>query len=104
MSERPLYYVLDGRTPVPASQIEYWALKMQNVEARRVAFDRLGAIEISTVFLGLDHQFGEGPPILFETLVFGGPLDGECERYYTFEEADAGHTAMLGRVLEAGEI
>ena len=27
------------------------------------------------VFLGLDHQYGNGPPLLFETMVFGGPLE-----------------------------
>jgi hypothetical protein len=27
-------------------------------------------IEISTVWLGLDHQFGVGPPLIFETMIF----------------------------------
>jgi hypothetical protein len=36
-----------------------------------------GNIGISTVFLGLDHRhFGDGPPLLFETMVFGGSRDG----------------------------
>jgi hypothetical protein len=31
---------------------------------------------VSTVFLGLDHNYGSGPPVLWETMVFGGPFDG----------------------------
>jgi hypothetical protein len=26
---------------------------------------------------GLNHRFGPGYPILFETMIFGGPLNGE---------------------------
>ena len=39
-----------------------------------------------------------GPPELWETLVFGGPLNLEMERYATREEALAGHERMVGRV------
>ena len=56
------------------------------------------------VFLGLDHSFGSGPPLLFETMVFGGPLDEEMDRYTTWDEAEAGHKAMVKRVQESGEI
>jgi hypothetical protein len=46
---------------------------------------------VSTVFLGIDHNFGNGPPLLFETMVFGGEYDGYCKRYSTWEEAEGGH-------------
>jgi hypothetical protein len=49
---------------------------------------------VSTVFLGLDHSF-EGSPILFETLVSGGNLEGEMARYHTWEEAIKGHNNMM---------
>ena len=56
-------------------------------------------IEVSTIFMGLDHNFSnEGPPILFETMVFGGALDQEQARYATWEEAEAGHKAMVEMV------
>lgn len=56
-------------------------------------------IEISTVFLGSDHSFVPGGlPVLWETLVFGGPLDGEMELYTSKEDAVAGHQAMCERV------
>jgi len=38
-------------------------------------------VEISTVFLGIDHSFsGSKEPLLFETMVFGGPLDQKMDR------------------------
>jgi hypothetical protein len=42
----------------------------------RVAFERVReGVEVSTVFLGVDHNFfGVGGPILFETMIFGGDL------------------------------
>lgn len=52
---------------------------------------------VSTVFLGLDHSFGDGPPLIFETMVF--PPDSlnelDCERYSTEKEAIVGHTKMV---------
>lgn len=54
---------------------------------------------VSTVWLGLDHTFsGEGPPLIFETMVF--PSKGDfsetyCERYSTLEEARAGHERIV---------
>jgi hypothetical protein len=34
-------------------------------------------------------------------MVFGGDLNRECERYATWDEAEAGHKAMLDRVVKA---
>lgn len=48
-------------------------------------------VEVSTMFLWLDHQFGVGPPILFETMIFGWEHDQYTERYATWDEAVAGH-------------
>jgi hypothetical protein len=48
------------------------------------------------VFLGIDHNFfGDGPPILFETMVFGGPMDQDQRRYSTWDEAEFGHAAIV---------
>ena len=57
--------------------------------------------EISTVFLGLDHSHGHGPPVLFETMVFGGDkYDCVQERYYTKKEAIKGHKKIVKEVEE----
>ena len=50
-----------------------------------------GGVHVSTVFLSLNHAFGQGPPVLFETMIFGGPHDDYQERYTTVEEAREGH-------------
>ena len=55
---------------------------------------------ISTVWLGLDHQFGDGPPLIFETMVFTSPTnmdEQEVDRYSTLTEAEEGHKAMVLR-------
>lgn len=102
-----LYYVLDadGR-PVPERDAMKWGAWFQTAD-RHVAQDMdemVGAepVRVSTVFLGMDHNFADdGPPILWETLVFGGPLDGEMRRYGSVAAAVRGHQEMCARVTEA---
>lgn len=90
------HYILDGHTPRPTELME-WAAWFQNAD-RTVARTEVGETLVSTVFLGIDHRFNEGPLLLFETLVLGGPLDQEMERYSTWDEATAGHATMVDRV------
>ena len=40
--------------------------------------------------------------MLFETMVFGGPMDQEQDRCTTWDEAEAMHAAMVARVKEQG--
>lgn len=49
------------------------------------------SVDVSTVFLGLDHNWGGGPPLLFETMIFTDGEGGYCRRYSAWEEAEAGH-------------
>lgn len=52
---------------------------------------------VSTVWLGLDHGYG-GRRLIFESMVFetgDEERDGDCDRYATIEEAQAGHEAMV---------
>lgn len=91
------HYILDGKKAVLADLMT-WVESFKNTEVRIVAKTEVGDAEVSTVFLGLDHQFGDGPPLIFETLVFGGSLDQEMDRYTTWEQAEAGHAAMVNRV------
>lgn len=69
---------------------------------------------VSTVFLGINHRFfGEGPPLLFETMVFEkegteSPLvagmivheDLFTARYSSWDDAEAGHKATVKRILK----
>ena len=92
-------YILVDRMPVPISDIHEWAKWMEGNDAsRRVAIDFIGGAKVSTVFLGIDYSFGGVAPLLFETMIFGGPLDGEQNRYFTWDEAVAGHNEMVKRV------
>ena len=93
------YILTDDHKTTPVDALE-WD-KYFETSDRRVALDNVGDVRISTVFLGLDHSFGYGPPLLFETLVFGGELDKEMERYTTWDEAVKGHKVMVKRVEEA---
>lgn len=66
---------------------------------RRVGLTDVGDVRVSTVWLGLDHRFGPGPvPLIFETMVFGGDLDGYQERYGSAVAALAGHDQWVARV------
>ena len=95
---RSRYYVLNDHTPVPCSLSE-WATWFETADHHVAHVNlRKGAVTVSTVFLGYDLNFSTGgPPILFETMVFGGRLDQEweCERYTTWDDAKAGHDAMV---------
>lgn len=98
--EWPLYYILIDRTPV-AVDAKTWANFFESIENRRVAEDQIGNARVSTVFLGLDHNFGSGDPLLFESMVFGGPLDKEMWRYHTYAEAERGHAEAVTAVRKA---
>ena len=73
-----LLYVLDENgNPVPEPDGLKWSEFYASINNRNVGFYKDDRCEVSTVFLGMDHQFGEGPPILWETMVFGGEFTGE---------------------------
>src|SRR5438094_10208068 len=92
-------YILDAQQqPVEEPDLLTWGRWMETAE-RHVAVDQVRDVKVSTIFLGLDHNYGDGPPLLYETMVFGGPLDQELDRYATRDAAIAGHAAMLARVL-----
>jgi len=79
-----------------------WAKWCGEGERRRVQQDIFnGKCNVSTVFLGLDHSFSdEGPPILFETMIFGGVFSEYQDRYATWDEAEEGHKKALNMILE----
>lgn len=90
-----MYYDRTGR---PIS-FEEW---LRTAEDKRVALNALpNGLRISTVWLGLDHRFGLGPPLIFETMVFDpkrqGNHDLDCARYSTEEEAIQGHKEMCNK-------
>ena len=89
-------YILDGHMPVPCDELLHWAKAMET--DRHVGNDTIGDAQVSTVFLGLDHSFHGGPPILFETMVFGSEFGKWERRYCTWEEAEAGHREIVAAI------
>jgi len=64
----------------------------------------IGEIMVSTVFLGVDHNFfGDGPPVVFETMIFGGGdgMDQWQRRSCTWEEALRMHAHAVDLVKNA---
>lgn len=112
------HYILDPQgEPIPAINSLVWArwFSANDGDARRVSETRTKLFWISTVFLGLDHNWGGGPPLVFESMAFLQPkpcdiravlgesplIDGgyACERYSTRGQAFAGHIAMVAECL-----
>ncbi len=84
------YYILVDRKAVPTDVVE-WG-KFFSKEDRVVAITNIGDVKVSTVFLGLDHRLGDkGPPLMFETMIFGGPHDEYQRRCSTWAEAEEMH-------------
>ncbi len=87
-------YILDGKN-VKSASLEEWAKWFETAE-RHVAKTTINDnVNVSTVFLGLDHSFGDGPPLLFETMIFGGKHDQYQERFETWEQAETGHQVAV---------
>lgn len=109
-------YILDAAgNPVAELDLMAWAAWFEescNKSKRRVGDEKIGRHRISTVFLGLDHNYGEGPPVLWETMVFrkespgkkwirGDFKDVEMDRCSgSREQAEAMHQKMVKLVKE----
>jgi hypothetical protein len=89
----PKYYKLIGKLPVPCT-LYAWAHWFPTAE-RIVHLDHVGPLRVSTVFLGLDHSWGDGPPLLFETMIFDDNEDGYQTRCTTWDEAELMHEVAM---------
>lgn len=84
---------------------DQWGALAADDDYRRVGLTEIGPYTVSTVWLGLDHSFGRGPPVIFETMVFTTSawkadrteedhellLEIDARRYSTLTEAMDGH-------------
>ncbi len=89
-------YILDRNSnPIECEDIIVWSKWREKADVH-ISLNIIGDVKISTVFLGINHRFfGDGPPILYETMIFGGAHDGYQERYTTREEALIGHEEAI---------
>lgn len=89
-------YILDGKTAKPEGDLLAWGRWMETAD-RIVAKTQVGNMRVSTVFLGLDHALMVGPPLLFETMIFGGhgEINGYQERCSTWDQAETQHAKAV---------
>jgi len=91
------FFDRDGK---PLEMME-WARLFEDPEYQQVELTIVGEARVSTVWLGLDHAIGIGifgfpqPPLIFETMIFGGPCDTQCWRYHTETAAREGHSVAV---------
>ena len=91
-----LYYARNG---APMT-LEEWVAEFKP-DRQAVAKTDVGDAHVSTVWLGLDQSFGEGPPLIFETMVFGHPEFDEYQwRYSTEEQAIAHHDQVVAALRD----
>jgi hypothetical protein len=103
----------EGHTPVPCYSMSEWGQFLASNE-RIVARTGNDTKWVSTVFLGIDHRYWNGPPLVFESMAFvdegktiddlhGGrtwvPTSLDCERYSSWDDAEIGHKAMVRKWL-----
>lgn len=107
---RPHHYVINDKgQPVIEPDLMTWAKWMEKAE-RHVGLTRIGPYKISTVFLGLDHNYGKGPPVLWESMVFKKKTLGKKWQHEDYldqardrcsgsrEQAEAMHQRMVRKV------
>ncbi len=91
------YKLNDDHTTEQVSLYDYALWNKDNDKNIVIGKYKIGKdIEVSTVFLGLDHCYTEcNKPLLFETMVFGGEHDQFMSRYETYEKAVEGHNKAV---------
>ena len=94
-------YILDGKTPVKIADIVKWAVWFEMSHHKRIVKQtEVGDVGVSTVFLGVDHNWSDkGDPVLFETMVFG--VEDEMQhRYTSWADALLGHDIIVAEMQE----
>lgn len=94
-------YILNSdKIPVKELNLMKWAQWFETAD-RTVSKTWILDCEVSTVFLGIDHNFGcdSHEPILWETMIFEGINEGYCRRCSgTIEDARKMHEETVERV------
>jgi hypothetical protein len=97
-------YILDGHEAVEEPDLYKWGEWLETND-RHVRDTFRDDVRVSTVFLGLDMNiFSEGPPLLFETMVFVNGVAVDQERYSTWAEAEEGHEKAVAEIFKATPI
>lgn len=91
-----IFWMLDADgEPVATDDALVWGVWMESAD-RHVLDERVGRVRVSTVFLGLDHNWHDTrAPVLWETMIFGGVFDDNQYRYRSRLDACRGHVAAV---------
>lgn len=98
------HYILDNRNRVISVRLMKWRkwLEADHNNGRNIVKQQyIAGFFLSTVFLGVNHNWGSGPPLLFETMLFmpgGGGGELYYARYSTWKQAEKGHHATMLRL------
>jgi hypothetical protein len=95
------YILNENHEPVLEEDFSAWSRWMfEDNDRRQVRLTEQGDVWVSTVFLGLDHNFGHGRPMLYETMAFIAHEGVGQWRYSTWAEAEVGHDAAVMEVFK----
>ena len=99
-------FILDeNKNVIPATLLEWgaWLEDKNNRKHKIVKQEEVNGLEVSTVFIGLDHghpvfctDIRNYKPLIFETMIFKDQDEvGYCDRYSTWQEAEEGHAKAV---------
>jgi hypothetical protein len=95
------YYILDADGEPQPCDLLTWG-KWFNIHNTTVANDQVGEARISTVFFGVDLRLvsgiDNGQPVLWETMIFGGPYHLHGYRYTSERAALEKHAALVAQL------
>lgn len=94
-----MYFDLEDRPCTVGRWAELFEERLDKGNAWKVGDTRKAYVDISTVWLGMNHGFGGGPPMIYETMIFGGSLDGWVDRYSTRGSARIGHADAVRKAF-----
>jgi hypothetical protein len=110
-------YTLDGKTPVEESELKKWeqwyaqadrivqSTDIPITQSNRFKFkitDPDCVINVTTIFLGIDHSLHSDRPLLFSTKITGGQYDQRQQWTSSWSEAEAEHEFNVQMLLNGG--
>lgn len=97
------YWLNAEGEPERATDLPAWT-RWYASAVRHVADTMVGDVRISTVFIGEDHSGGRRRhPVLWETLVLGGPHNGDVHHYASRGQAERGHLRIVNMIQHDAE-
>ena len=82
-----MYILNEFNVAVPCENTLEWAEWMGLHHFDWHLVDTIAGLRLSTVFMGLDHSFDDGDPVLWETMLFNDDEDGEDIGQWRFTSA-----------------